>query len=120
MFLVSVSDMAVPAALVFIPVGVLFLISGLIVNLIQLVFFIIVRPFSKSLYRRINKTVVELLWLQLIWLIDWWACIKVNLYADADTLQLLGKEHALVLSNHRSDIDWLIGWVMAQVVLGAL
>lgn len=114
MFLVSVSDMAVPAALVFIPVGVLFLISGLIVNLIQLVFFIIVRPFSKSLYRRINKTVVELLWLQLIWLIDWWACIKVNLYADADTLQLLGKEHALVLSNHRSDIDWLIGWVMAQ------
>jgi len=28
-----------------------------------------------------------------------------------------GKEHALVLSNHRSDIDWLIGWVMAQVFL---
>ncbi|CAN7105034.1 unnamed protein product [Brassica rapa subsp. narinosa] len=106
--------MAIPAALVFVPVGVLFLVSGLIVNLIQLVFFIIVRPFSKSLYRRINKNVVELLWLQLIWLIDWWACIKVNIYADAETLQLLGKEHALVLSNHRSDIDWLIGWVMAQ------
>ncbi|CAF1929373.1 unnamed protein product [Brassica napus] len=110
----SWDDMAIPAALVFVPVGVLFLVSGLIVNLIQLVFFIIVRPFSKSLYRRINKNVVELLWLQLIWLIDWWACIKVNLYADAETLQLLGKEHALVLSNHRSDIDWLIGWVMAQ------
>lgn len=26
-----------------------------------------------------------------------------------------GKEHALVISNHRSDIDWLVGWVLAQV-----
>jgi 1-acyl-sn-glycerol-3-phosphate acyltransferase len=25
-----------------------------------------------------------------------------------------GKEHALVISNHRSDIDWLVGWIMAQ------
>jgi 1-acyl-sn-glycerol-3-phosphate acyltransferase len=27
-----------------------------------------------------------------------------------------GKEHALVISNHRSDIDWLVGWIIAQVV----
>lgn len=27
-----------------------------------------------------------------------------------------GKEHALVICNHRSDIDWLIGWVIAQVL----
>ncbi|KFK35863.1 hypothetical protein AALP_AA4G046700 [Arabis alpina] len=106
--------MAIPAAFVFVPVGVLFLVSGLIVNLIQLVFFIIVRPFSRSLYGRINKNVAELLWLQLIWLVDWWACIKINLYADEETLELMGKEHALVLCNHRSDIDWLLGWVMAQ------
>ena len=26
-----------------------------------------------------------------------------------------GKEHALVISNHRSDIDWLVGWILAQV-----
>ena len=26
-----------------------------------------------------------------------------------------GKEHALLISNHRSDIDWLVGWVLAQV-----
>ncbi|KAF8396131.1 hypothetical protein HHK36_017744 [Tetracentron sinense] len=25
-----------------------------------------------------------------------------------------GKEHALVISNHKSDIDWLVGWVLAQ------
>lgn len=27
-----------------------------------------------------------------------------------------GKEHALLVSNHRSDIDWLVGWVLAEVL----
>nr|XP_048321417.1 1-acyl-sn-glycerol-3-phosphate acyltransferase 2 isoform X3 [Ziziphus jujuba var. spinosa] len=26
----------------------------------------------------------------------------------------MGKEHALLISNHRSDIDWLVGWILAQ------
>ncbi|XP_019058526.1 PREDICTED: 1-acyl-sn-glycerol-3-phosphate acyltransferase 3 [Tarenaya hassleriana] len=106
--------MAIPAAIVFVPLGVLFLVSGLIVNIIQVVLVIIVLPISRNLYRRINKAVVELLWMQLIWLVDWWAATKVNLYIDAETLESLGKEHALLICNHRSDIDWLIGWVLAQ------
>lgn len=28
-----------------------------------------------------------------------------------------GKEHALLICNHRSDIDWLVGWVLAQVLI---
>ena len=32
-------------------------------------------------------------------------------------LNFLGKEHALVICNHRSDIDWLVGWVLAQVIV---
>ncbi|GKU94050.1 hypothetical protein SLEP1_g7587 [Rubroshorea leprosula] len=106
--------MAIPPALVVVPVGVLFILSGLIVNLIQAIVFILVRPVTKSLYRRINKVIAELLWLELIWLIDWWAGVKVELYTDVETFRLLGKEHALVICNHRSDIDWLVGWVLAQ------
>lgn len=26
-----------------------------------------------------------------------------------------GKEHALLICNHRSDIDWLVGWQLAKV-----
>jgi hypothetical protein len=26
-----------------------------------------------------------------------------------------GKEQALLICNHRSNIDWLVGWVVAQV-----
>ncbi|XP_074577873.1 1-acyl-sn-glycerol-3-phosphate acyltransferase PLS1-like [Curcuma longa] len=106
--------MAVPVALVVLPLGLLFLLSGLIVNLVQATFFVTVRPFSKSMYRRINRVVAELLWIELVWLVDWWAGVKVELYADSKTFNLMGKEHALVICNHRSDIDWLVGWILAQ------
>ncbi|XP_022927862.1 1-acyl-sn-glycerol-3-phosphate acyltransferase 3-like [Cucurbita moschata] len=106
--------MAIRAVLVIVPLGLLFILSGLIVNVLQALVFVLVRPISKCWYRRINKLVAELLWLELIWLIDWWAGAKVELYTDQATFQLLGQEHALVLCNHRSDIDWLVGWVLAQ------
>ncbi|KAJ4815919.1 1-acyl-sn-glycerol-3-phosphate acyltransferase 3 [Rhynchospora pubera] len=106
--------MAVPAVLVLVPLGLLFLLSGLVVNCIQGILFVIIRPFSRNLYRRINRLLAELLWLQLIWLVDWWAGVKVELHGDAEIFNLMGKEHALLVSNHRSDIDWLVGWVLAQ------
>ncbi|KAK4759433.1 hypothetical protein SAY87_022564 [Trapa incisa] len=106
--------MAIAAAAVVLPLGLLFFISGLIVNLIQAVCFVLVRPLSKSTYRRINRVVAESLWLELIWLIDWWAGVKVKLFTDRETFHLMGKEHSLVISNHKSDIDWLVGWVLSQ------
>ncbi|OEL24616.1 1-acyl-sn-glycerol-3-phosphate acyltransferase PLS1 [Dichanthelium oligosanthes] len=106
--------MAIPLVLVVLPLGLLFLLSGLIVNTIQAILFVTIRPFSKSFYRRINRFLAELLWLQLVWVVDWWAGVKVQLHADEETYRLMGKEHALVISNHQSDIDWLIGWILAQ------
>ncbi|GAB2218377.1 hypothetical protein Droror1_Dr00001599 [Drosera rotundifolia] len=104
----------VPAVLVIPPVGLIFLLSGLIVNLFQAILYVLVRPLSKDMFRRFNKTVAELLWLELVWLFDWWAGMKVELHMDPEAFHLLGKENALFISNHRSDIDWLVGWVMAQ------
>ncbi|KAK4581585.1 hypothetical protein RGQ29_024975 [Quercus rubra] len=106
--------MAIAAAAVIVPLGILFFVSGLIINLIQAICFVLIRPLSKSTYRRINRLVAELLWLELVWLIDWWAGVKVQVYTDQETFKLMGKEHALVICNHKSDIDWLIGWVLAQ------
>ncbi|KMZ74557.1 1-Acylglycerol-3-Phosphate Acyltransferase [Zostera marina] len=105
---------AIVAAAIVVSLGLLFLLSGLIVNVIQATCFVIVRPFSKSVYRKINRLLAELLWLQLVWLVDWWAGVQVIVYADDETFQSMGKEHALVIANHRSDIDWLVGWVLAQ------
>lgn len=43
----------------------------------QAICYVLVRPLSKNFYRRINRVVAELLWLELVWLIDWWAGVKV-------------------------------------------
>ncbi|XP_025014464.1 1-acyl-sn-glycerol-3-phosphate acyltransferase 2 isoform X1 [Ricinus communis] len=106
--------MAVAAVAVILPLGVLFFLSGLVVNLFQAICFVLIRPISKSSYRMINRALAELLWLELVWLVDWWAKIKIQVYTDRETLCLMGKEHALILANHRSDIDWLVGWMLAQ------
>ncbi|XP_019187576.1 PREDICTED: 1-acyl-sn-glycerol-3-phosphate acyltransferase 2-like [Ipomoea nil] len=102
------------AAAIILPLGLMFFISGLITNLIQATCFILIRPLSKSLYRRINRVFAELLWLEVVWLVDWWAGVKIKVYTDPETRKLMGKEHALLICNHRSDIDWLVGWVLAQ------
>lgn len=106
--------MAIASALRLAPFGLLFFMSGIAVNIIQGIFFALVRPISKNTYRIINRVVAELLWLQLVWLFDWSAHVKVQLYMDPDEYKLMGKEHALFIPNHRSDVDWLVGWVLAQ------
>nr|QYJ54459.1 lysophosphatidic acid acyltransferase 2 [Consolida ajacis] len=106
--------MAIGSTLFVVPFGLIFLFSGLIVNIIQAICFVVIRPVSKNTSRRINKFLAELLWLQFVWLIDWWAHVKIQIYMDPEEYKLVGKEHALFLANHKSDIDWLLGWVFAQ------
>ncbi|KAL9256154.1 1-acyl-sn-glycerol-3-phosphate acyltransferase 2-like protein, partial [Drosera capensis] len=50
----------------------------------------------------------------LVWLVDWWAGVKIQIFTDNETFRMMGKEHALIVPNHKSDIDWLVGWVLAQ------
>jgi hypothetical protein len=102
------------AAAVIVPLGLLFFISGLAVNLFQAVCYVLIRPLSKNTYRKINRVVAETLWLELVWIVDWWAGVKIQVFADNETFNRMGKEHALVVCNHRSDIDWLVGWILAQ------
>ncbi|XP_057815530.2 1-acyl-sn-glycerol-3-phosphate acyltransferase 2 [Cryptomeria japonica] len=106
--------MELAAAVFALPISVIFLLSGLIVNFFQAILFLIVLPFSRNLYRRANIIMMDLLWSELVWLVTWWAGVKIRVYTDADTWKLMGKEHALLVCNHRSDIDWLVGWVLAQ------
>ncbi|WZZ52151.1 hypothetical protein YC2023_052258 [Brassica napus] len=40
--------------------------------------------------------------------------LTIKVFTDNETFNRMGKEHALVVCNHRSDIDWLVGWILAQ------
>ncbi|KAH9566178.1 hypothetical protein CY35_04G116700 [Sphagnum magellanicum] len=96
------------------PLGLMFFSSGFFINVLQLLATLFVLPVSRRVFRIINMIMMETLWSQLIWLVDWWSGVQVRIYTDAETWQQMGKEHALVISNHRSDIDWLVGWIIAQ------
>ncbi|CAF1097206.1 unnamed protein product [Adineta ricciae] len=103
-------------------IGYVFVISGLIVNAAQLLSAILIWPFSKQLYRRVNYYLGTLLWSQLTFLYSWWADSNVTFYVDPKDIKELPKEYAIILVNHRFEIDWLIGMVAAQKlgILGGL
>ncbi|CAM6023835.1 unnamed protein product [Sphagnum balticum] len=96
--------------------GLMFLFSGFLVNALQVLSVLLFLPFSRKAYRLANIMLMDSLWSELVWLLDWWAGVKVRLYTDAETWKLMGNEHALLICNHSSDIDWLVGWLLAQRV----
>lgn len=48
---------------------------------------------------------------------DWWSGSKLKLYIDKDDFKkYYGKEHGYCVMNHTYEIDWLIGWMLADRV----
>ncbi|XP_031281556.1 1-acyl-sn-glycerol-3-phosphate acyltransferase PLS1-like [Pistacia vera] len=106
--------MELTAIAISVPVSFMYVASGLIINLIQAALFLTIRPLSKNTYRRINGAISEILWLVIVWILEWWAGLEVKLYTDLKTYLLMGKEHALVMPNHLSDLDTFFMWILAQ------
>lgn len=46
---------------------------------------------------------------------DWSGSI-CTIRTDDETWFKLGHENALILMNHSNELDWLVGWVMAEQV----
>ncbi|XP_044482055.1 1-acyl-sn-glycerol-3-phosphate acyltransferase PLS1-like [Mangifera indica] len=109
--------MELAAIAITIPFTLAFLTSGLIINIIQATLFLTIRPLSKNTFRKINGAISEILWLGIIWLLEWWAGLKVKLYTDSKTYELMGKEHALIMPNHLSDLDIFFMWILAQTLV---
>ncbi|PPD88081.1 hypothetical protein GOBAR_DD14982 [Gossypium barbadense] len=103
-----------------IPFISLFIFTGILVNLIQVSCYLTIWPVSKSTFRRINGAITELLWLEVVWLMEWWSGFEVKVHTDAKTSQLMGKEHAIIMPNHVSDSDTLLTWILAQSSFEAL
>jgi len=91
-----------------------FLVSGLVINFLQLLTLIFIWPFSKIHYRRVNYYLALGLWGNLTALAQWWSGSDFNLFISDEDFAMLGKENAISVLNHHYDIDWLMGWVMCQ------
>lgn len=47
---------------------------------------------------------------------SWWSRSNVTVYVDPKDLKALQEEYAIILVNHRYEIDWLLGLVVAQEI----
>lgn len=46
------------------------------------------------------------------WTLESWAEYDIRIYGREGLPQYMNSEHALVVLNHRGDLDWMIGWVI--------
>ncbi|XP_013864619.1 1-acyl-sn-glycerol-3-phosphate acyltransferase delta isoform X2 [Austrofundulus limnaeus] len=90
-----------------------FLVSGLVVNLLQLC----TLPLwlvSKQLARRVNIRLGYCISSQLVAALEWWSGTECTLYTDPKSYVLYGKENAIVVLNHSFEIDFLCGWTFCD------
>ncbi|XP_023322633.1 1-acyl-sn-glycerol-3-phosphate acyltransferase delta isoform X2 [Eurytemora carolleeae] len=91
-----------------------FLVSGLTVNLLQLILYILLSRVNRKLFRTLNYYLIYTIYAQLLFLADWWSAAKLNIYSAPDVLKGMGEEHAIILMNHHYELDWLYGWMVGD------
>ncbi|KAF7662424.1 hypothetical protein LDENG_00235930 [Lucifuga dentata] len=90
-----------------------FLVSGLIINLLQLCM-LPLWLVSKQLARRINCRLAYCIASQMVAALEWWSGTECTLYSDPENSTLFGNENAIVVLNHNFEIDFLCGWTFCE------
>ncbi|XP_041646305.1 1-acyl-sn-glycerol-3-phosphate acyltransferase delta [Cheilinus undulatus] len=90
-----------------------FLVSGLIINLLQLC----TLPLwlvNKQLARRVNVRLGYCITSQMVAALEWWSGTECTLYTDPKSYPLYGNENAIVVLNHSFELDFLCGWTFCE------
>ena len=87
---------------------------GLTVNLLQLLTYVLVRPFSVLAYRRLNRALACSFWSYVIALAQYWSGCECEIFMPDDEFKFVNREHCIVICNHKYDVDWLMGWIVCQ------
>lgn len=85
--------------------------SGIILCMVQAILYFGLKPFNKTLYRKINYYLSYSFYSQLVFMSEWWSGTTMSIYVKKDEYdKLYGKEHGYLIMNHSYEIDWLMGW----------
>jgi len=117
-------------------IALTFFTSGLCINFIQLLMHVFIKPIDKRLFRKLmyyacyslysrdyiptelKKTIYnnkQYNLSELIFVSDWYAGSKMTVYMDKEDFEKhAGKEHVLLIMNHKYEIDWLNGWMICD------
>ena len=120
--------------------GYVFVVSGLIVCFCMLLTWICVWPWNKTLYRKIVVNLAYGHWsrknvtstsynstqycifmrtnyfpTEFTFLAHWWSGSDTTLFFEnPEDFQYVGREHHIVVANHKYDIDWMAMWMLAE------
>jgi lysophosphatidic acid acyltransferase/lysophosphatidylinositol acyltransferase len=93
---------------------VTFIVSGLAVNLVQFILYVLLQRINRPLFRKVNYYLVYTIYAQLLFLIDWWGPATLSVHCAPGLLDRFATEHALILMNHHYELDWLYGWMIGD------
>lgn len=92
-----------------------YLVSGLILNALQAVIYVAVKPFNKNLFRKINRHLIYGNWAQIVSLAQCWSGSRVRVWCDDETTRdSFAKDHGLVIMNHTYEIDFVFCWLVCD------
>ncbi|XP_067643838.1 1-acyl-sn-glycerol-3-phosphate acyltransferase gamma-like [Eurosta solidaginis] len=96
-------------------VAVTFFISGLVINIIQLILHLGLKPYNVVLFRRLMYYLCYSLNCQILFFAEWYSNSILHVFMDQyDFKKYSGKEHVLLIMNHAYEIDWLAGWMFTE------
>eukprot|EP01061_Rhynchopus_euleeides_P026834 TRINITY_DN43698_c0_g1_i1.p2 TRINITY_DN43698_c0_g1~~TRINITY_DN43698_c0_g1_i1.p2 ORF type:complete len:430 (+),score=159.74 TRINITY_DN43698_c0_g1_i1:52-1290(+) len=102
----------------FIPfIGVTWLGAGLLTVAMQILIFVLLKPVSEYWRARLNDAVVWWWFLTIVWVMEWWGNAEVRFFSPDNSFpDGVWAEHTMVLGNHYGDIDWIMGWIVAEKI----
>ena len=95
--------------------GVVWFLSGLILNFLQLLLYLFIKPLNPTLFRSLNYYLTYSSWSQVVVLAEFLSGSRVRVfYADPESEKLFGTEHTICVSNHKFETDWLFSWMVVE------
>lgn len=108
--------------------------SGLVINTLQCLLFIFVKPFDKKLFRTLIyylcysfhcrksrdlnfcQQVLIFSFSELVAIAEWWSGSILKVYISKEDFEKAGTEHSLLVMNHAYEVDWLFGWMFCEKI----
>lgn len=92
-----------------------FLWSGLAINLMQLINYVILRKLNFQLFTRVNYYLMYSAWAQIVTLFDWFFQSTFKVYhAKGEQEDEIFTEHNIFLANHGYELDWVGAWLVTD------
>lgn len=93
---------------------IVFLFSGLLLNFLQFILYFLLYHPNRNLYRKINYYLIYFSWTQILAVYEWRSNSDCKLYGDEVSIREFGKEHNIIVMNHKYDIDWVVCWFITN------